>query len=110
MKRGTLVFESRNLISSSCRLSAWNLVGQVDISVRQKNELNARLGAIRKAFDKKGKNKDVTAKKEALEKILQHFKEDENWGAYLAVPDVKGNILQNDILQGKKTWQSCLCL
>ncbi|KAJ7502731.1 tRNA synthetases class II (A)-domain-containing protein [Mycena galericulata] len=79
-------------------------LGQADISVVQKSELKERLGAIRKAFDKQIKEKENLANKEAVDKILQHFKDDESSEVYVAILDVDANakILQSVVSQGKK--------
>ncbi|KAJ7124864.1 tRNA synthetases class II (A)-domain-containing protein [Mycena epipterygia] len=79
-------------------------LGQADISVVRKSELKERLGAVRKAFDKQIKEREAVANKEAVDKILQHFKEDEHSEVYVAILDVDANakILQSVVSQGKK--------
>ncbi|KAF8170168.1 tRNA synthetases class II (A)-domain-containing protein [Mycena galopus ATCC 62051] len=79
-------------------------LGQADISVVRKAELKDRLGVVRKAFDKQIKEKEAAVNKEALDKILQHFKDDESSEAYIAILDVDANakILQSVVAQGKK--------
>ncbi|KAJ7671116.1 hypothetical protein B0H14DRAFT_3121695 [Mycena olivaceomarginata] len=67
-------------------------LGQADISVVLKAELKERLAVVRKAFDKQIKEKEAAANKEALDKILQHFKEDDDsLEAYIAIVDVDAN-------------------
>ncbi|KAJ6475202.1 tRNA synthetases class II (A)-domain-containing protein [Mycena vitilis] len=79
-------------------------LGQADISVVQKAELKERLGVARKAFDKQVKEKEAAANKEAVDKMLQHFKEDDSSESYIAILDVDANakILQSVVSQGKK--------
>ncbi|KAJ7901677.1 tRNA synthetases class II (A)-domain-containing protein [Mycena olivaceomarginata] len=79
-------------------------LGQADISVVLKAELKERLAVVRKAFDKQIKEKEAAANKEALDKILQHFKDDDSSEAYIAIVDVDANakILQSVVAQGKK--------
>jgi len=79
-------------------------LGEADISVIKKAELKDRLAIARKAFDKQIKEKEAAINKEAINKILQHFRAEEKSEAYLAILDVGGNakILQNIVLQGKK--------
>ncbi|KAJ6593748.1 tRNA synthetases class II (A)-domain-containing protein [Mycena capillaripes] len=79
-------------------------LGQADISVVRKAELKDRLGVVRKAFDKQIKEKEAAANKEAVDKILQHFKDDESSEVYVAILDVDANakILQSVVSQGKK--------
>ncbi|KAJ7497173.1 tRNA synthetases class II (A)-domain-containing protein [Mycena latifolia] len=79
-------------------------LGQADISVVSKSELKERLGAVRKAFDKQVKEKEAVANKEAVDRILQYFKEDENSQVYVAILEVDANakILQSVVSQGKK--------
>ncbi|KAG5652235.1 hypothetical protein H0H81_005729 [Sphagnurus paluster] len=79
-------------------------LGQSDISVVKKAELKDRLASVRKAFDKQIKEKETAANKAAVEKLLQHFKDDAKSEAFLAILDVDGNskILQSVVSQGKK--------
>ncbi|KAJ6557172.1 tRNA synthetases class II (A)-domain-containing protein [Mycena sp. CBHHK59/15] len=79
-------------------------LGQADISIVKKSELKERLGTVRKAFDKQIKEREASANKEAGDKILQHFKENESSEAYIAILDVDANakILQSVVSQGKK--------
>ncbi|KAJ6558616.1 tRNA synthetases class II (A)-domain-containing protein [Mycena vulgaris] len=79
-------------------------LGQADISVVLKSELRERLGVVRKAFDKQIKEKETLANKEAVDQILQYFREDEHSEMYVAVLDVDANakILQTVVSQGKK--------
>ncbi|KAJ7132903.1 tRNA synthetases class II (A)-domain-containing protein [Mycena crocata] len=79
-------------------------LGQADISVVRKSELKERLGVIRKAFDKQIKEKEAAANKEAIDKIIQHFQDDESSAAYIAILDVDANakVLQSVVSQGKK--------
>ncbi|KAJ7647453.1 tRNA synthetases class II (A)-domain-containing protein [Roridomyces roridus] len=79
-------------------------LGQADISVVLKSELKERLGTVRKAFDKQIKEKETAANKEAVDTMLQHFKENESSESYIAVLDVDANskILQSVVSQGKK--------
>ncbi|KAG5646319.1 hypothetical protein DXG03_003916 [Asterophora parasitica] len=85
-------------------LKALSELGQSDISVIRKAELKDRLTAARKAFDKQIKERETAANKEAVDKLQNHFKEDEKSEAFVAILDVDGNakILQSVVSQGKK--------
>ncbi|KAJ7045355.1 tRNA synthetases class II (A)-domain-containing protein [Mycena alexandri] len=79
-------------------------LGQADISVVHKSELKERLAVVRKTFDKQNKEKEAAVNKEAVDKVQQHFKDDESSEAYIAILNVDANakILQNVASQGKK--------
>ncbi|KAG6889578.1 Alanine--tRNA ligase [Termitomyces sp. T32_za158] len=86
-------------------LKAFSVVlGQSDISVIKKSELKDRLGAVRKAFDKQVKEKEMLANKEAIDSLHTYFKDNSDSLAYIAVLNVDGNskILQSVVAQGKK--------
>jgi len=80
-------------------------LGQVDISVIKKAEMKERLGAMRKAFDKKVKENETAMAKSALDRFQQYFKENETADSFVAILDVDGNskILQNIALQARKS-------
>jgi len=79
-------------------------LGQADISVVHKAELKERLAVVRKTFDKQNKEKEAAVNKEAVDKVQQHFQDDESSEAYIAILNVDANakILQNVASQGKK--------
>ncbi|KAJ7084272.1 tRNA synthetases class II (A)-domain-containing protein [Mycena belliarum] len=83
-------------------------LGQADISVVWKSELKERLGAVRKAFDKQIKEREAVANKEAVDQMLQYFKENERSEVYAAILDVDANakILQSVVSQGRKLGKS----
>ncbi|KAI0087926.1 tRNA synthetases class II (A)-domain-containing protein [Irpex rosettiformis] len=84
-------------------------LNQADISLINKTQLLERLNAIRKAFDKRRKDKENSTNKAATDGIVNYFKENPNAQAFFAnIIDAAGNakILQSVALQGRKLGKS----
>jgi len=83
-------------------------ISQADISVLRKAELNDRLKAMRKAFDKVVKDKEAAAAKKAQEDFALYFKENPNAQAYIALVDAGSNakLLQGVVSLARKAEKS----
>ncbi|KXN90914.1 Alanine--tRNA ligase [Leucoagaricus sp. SymC.cos] len=79
-------------------------LGQAEISILRKAELKDRLATIRKAFDKQVKEREAATNKEAIDRVVKYFEENEKAEAFVGLLDVDGNakILQSVILQARK--------
>lgn len=79
-------------------------LGQADISVLKKAELRDKLAAIKKAFDKETKEREVILNKAAVEAFLQYFKDNADANVFISLLEVDGNpkALQNIATQAKK--------
>ncbi|KIY74247.1 hypothetical protein CYLTODRAFT_427840 [Cylindrobasidium torrendii FP15055 ss-10] len=78
-------------------------LGQSSISAVKKADMKDKLAAMRKAFDKAGKEKENALNKAAVDQLQQHFKEGHE-KYFVALLDAQGNakVLQNVLAQGRK--------
>ena len=85
-------------------------LNQADISVIKKKELQDRLTAIRKAFDKLTKEREQALQKAEIEKLSEYFKANPNANAYIGLASVEGNAKVSLLLCNHEMCSDCLLM